>query len=327
MTHLTLSRAIEGYLLYQTARGRSPNTIRNYRGELARFLAWVGDSQIDQITPQGIDQFMRYLWEEFRITHVGSTSISPRPLSRKSLRNAWAALSHFWKWTSGEFQLNNPFHVGAVTASTRPILGLTKEQTDQILKSCSVAKKRKGPIEYYPRRPTARRDRAIVLTLLDTGMRVSELCGVDIGDLDLETGRIMVSGKGSKRRFVYVGRLCRQAIWRYLTDRFPSTAADKSQPLFVGRDGVSRMARQGVLLLTRRLGARVGIDGVHPHKFRHTFAVEFLRNGGNVFELQQLLGHSDLAMVRQYVRLADRDLAAIALRASPVDHWRFHFRA
>jgi len=82
------------------------------------------------------------------------------------------------------------------------------------------------------------------------------------------------------------------------------------------------LTRKGVLLLVKRLGEKASVHNVHPHRFRHTYAIQFLRNGGNLFELQQILGHEDLAMVKNYVRLAQLDLENAARRSSPADNWR-----
>lgn len=86
--------------------------------------------------------------------------------------------------------------------------------------------------------------------------------------------------------------------------------------------GIYRLTRQGILLLVKRLGQKEGIKNVHPHRFRHTFAVQFLHNGGNVFELQQLLGHTNLDMVKRYVKIAQMDLEVVARKASPADNWK-----
>ena len=82
------------------------------------------------------------------------------------------------------------------------------------------------------------------------------------------------------------------------------------------------MSRDGLVLLVTRLGARAGVKDCHPHVLRHTFATEFIRNGGNVFALQRALGHTDLAMVRRYVETAQSDVEAAFRRASPADRWR-----
>ena len=105
-------------------------------------------------------------------------------------------------------------------------------------------------------------------------------------------------------------------------ERFPVEKVEDDEPLFVNAFGLHRLTGQGVLLLVKRLGKRANVSNVHPHRFRHTFAIQFLRNGGNVFELQNLLGHSDLEMVKRYVRLAQVDIELIARKASPCDNWR-----
>ena len=87
------------------------------------------------------------------------------------------------------------------------------------------------------------------------------------------------------------------------------------------RYALARLTRQGILELLKRIGKRSKVEGVHPHRFRHTFAIEFLRNGGNVFELQQLLGHSDLETVKKYIALSQTDLETSIRKASPVDRW------
>lgn len=166
------------------------------------------------------------------------------------------------------------------------------------------------------------RDRAIILVLLDTGIWVSELCGISVKDIDLESGRILVNGKGNKYRFVYLGKISKQAVWSYLVERFSSQTPPQEEPVFMDRNQLHRITSQGILLLLKRLGRKARVNNVHPHKFRHTFAVEFLRNGGNVFKLQQLLGHTDLEMSRKYVELAQIDLESTARRTSPADRMR-----
>lgn len=170
-------------------------------------------------------------------------------------------------------------------------------------------------------RPTARRDTAIVLTLLDTGLRVSELARLFVEDVDMEKGEIFVapygSGRKTKSRYVYIGASTRKALWKYLAER----QARPSERLFLTEHG-NAMNRTSIRVLVNALGQRAGVTDVHPHRFRHTFAISYLRNGGDVFTLQRLLGHSTLTMVLHYLKLADTDSAAAHKRASPADRWK-----
>jgi integrase/recombinase XerD len=319
----SLSRATEGFLLHLSAAGRSLNTVRNYKIALQRFTDHFDDSSIDNIESGDIDAYVSWLKNDFRITHIMTTKIPPRKLSKKSLSNTQGVLNVFWKWVATEFEIPNPFKVPRIKYYAKPISPLKKHEIGLLLDACDyVNVKPKNRKPYKAIRRTKKRDKAILFTFLDTGMRVSELCGIQIGDLLLDSGRIMITGKGSKTRFVYLGKISLRAVWSYLLERYPNTAPSKNDPLFIDQHGLYPMNRHSVYKLVKRLGKAAGVDDVYPHKFRHTFAVQFLRNGGNVFELQQLLGHSDLEMSRKYVQLAQMDLEVSAKRASPADCWR-----
>ena len=142
------------------------------------------------------------------------------------------------------------------------------------------------------------RDRAILLLMLDTGLRLSEVAGIWLGDLRPD-GTLKVRGKGSKERIVPVGSTARTAIVRYLGQRGPGRPDDA---LFLGRCGA--LGVRGVAQVFRRLKARLGVTGrLSPHSLRHTFARSYLVNGGDVFSLQRILGHTSLDMVKRYVAL------------------------
>jgi integrase/recombinase XerD len=323
MLYPYLSRAVDGFILNISAAGRSSNTIRNYRSELNRFTNWIGDTEINKVDSKHIEDYLLYLRNDFRITHIATTPVDPRRISQKTLSNAHGTLAVYWKWVAKEFQLPNPFKVAPIKSYTKPISPLKENDIELLLNACRQTHKiPKNMKAYSASRNTCKRDKAIILTLLDTGMRVSELCGIHIEDFVLESGRLMITGKGSKTRFVYLGKVSRQALWAYMLERYPSQKPTTDDPLFADHYGIHPLTRQGVLLLLKRLGKNAGVSNVHPHKFRHTFAIEFLRNGGNVFELQQLLGHSDLDMSKRYVQLAQIDLETSARRASPADRWR-----
>jgi integrase/recombinase XerD len=168
------------------------------------------------------------------------------------------------------------------------------------------------------RTPNALRNRAIIYTLLDTGLRASELCNLEIRDIDFRNREIKVrEGKGGKSRMVYVSSKAAKFIWRYLSDRIG--AADNS-PVFAAQNELP-LGSRGLELMLQRLGKRAGVRDVYPHRFRHTFAINYLRNKGDAYTLQRILGHSSMEMTKRYLQIANEDVAVRQHQASPVANW------
>jgi integrase/recombinase XerD len=161
--------------------------------------------------------------------------------------------------------------------------------------------------------------------LLDTGLRARELTSLLISNVNLKTGRVVVEhgviggAKGGKGRTVFIGKSSRRALWGYLTSREDSD--DPDSPLFLAI-GERMMSTNALRLMIKSLARKAGVDNAYPHKFRHTFAIAYLRSGGDVFTLQALLGHSTLDMVRHYAKIAEIDIEKAHRKASPVDNWR-----
>lgn len=163
------------------------------------------------------------------------------------------------------------------------------------------------------------RNRAILLLLLDTGLRASELCDLKVEDLDSRNNRVFVQhGKGMKERLLPFSSRTGQMIWRYLAARENYEPED---PLFLSKLGRS-LSRTKLSEMLRSIGNRAGVSNVYPHRFRHTFAIQYLRNGGDVYTLQSMLGHSTLETVKIYLKLSQVDTDTVHKRASPVDNWR-----
>jgi integrase/recombinase XerD len=164
----------------------------------------------------------------------------------------------------------------------------------------------------------AKRDEAVVLFLLDTGARASELCDMVLEDVDVaaKSARIR-DGKGGKDRTVYLGRTSVKALWSYLKE----DSRRPGDPIFSNRDG-GPMNRTSLLKLIMRLGKEAGISNARcsPHTFRHTCALSFLRSGGSQFALMSLLGHTDLKMTARYVHLAQADVERQHRQFSPADN-------
>jgi len=165
-----------------------------------------------------------------------------------------------------------------------------------------------------------KRDYAMVCFLLDTGMRATELCELRMSGVDMSARKCIVLGKGNKHRSVYFGRQTAKALWNYLREE----EREQGSPVFLSDRGSGTgepLTRSGLLQLIERLGKAAHVEAVRcsPHTFRHTFAVTFLRNGGNVFSLQQILGHTSLQMTNRYVAVSQGDLEKQRRQFSPVD--------
>ena len=168
------------------------------------------------------------------------------------------------------------------------------------------------------------RNYVIIPTLFDTGLRVSELAGVKMDDLPLDEGLLKVMGKGGKERFIPIGREVQRVLWRYINRYRPRPLSHNFAFLLLTKDG-RKMTKGRIEIIMKKYGERAGITGIRCslHTLRHTAAVRFLRNGGDVFSLQRMLGHSTLEMTRHYCQLADVDVKKAHLTASPVDNLGF----
>jgi site-specific recombinase XerD len=164
------------------------------------------------------------------------------------------------------------------------------------------------------------RDYAMILMLLDTGMRLGELIGLKKNDVDFRNRTLKVFGKGAKERRLPIGKRLLAALWKYQLHR-PQPATGSIDNFFLTRDGWP-LTKNRVETIIKNLGRKAGLQGVRcsPHTFRHTFCIQFLRNGANLFSLQQMTGHSSLEVLRGYVALAESDLKIAHQRFSPVDN-------
>jgi site-specific recombinase XerD len=156
------------------------------------------------------------------------------------------------------------------------------------------------------------------MLLLDTGLRCAELTSCKLGDVHIDRGYLKVMGKGARERMVPIGVTVRKALVEYLRASRPGPASSQIDNLFLSEDGKPLLVG-GVQLMLKRLGRRCGVPRLHTHLCRHTFATNYLINGGDLFTLQHILGHSSLEMVRRYVTLASGFVAMQHQRFSPLD--------
>ncbi|MFC2062614.1 tyrosine-type recombinase/integrase [Chloroflexota bacterium] len=161
------------------------------------------------------------------------------------------------------------------------------------------------------------RNKTIIVLALDTGLRLSEIANLKLLEIKDET--ITVTGKGAKQRVVRIGAKVQKAIWRYMLVR--QQIADGCNALWVTRQGTP-LSIDGVHQMIVKLGKKLGLE-VSPHRLRHSFALYYLRNGGDVFTLQTLLGHSTLEIVKGYLgSLSSEDAINSHKRYSPMDNFK-----
>lgn len=306
---MDFSTALEGYWLTRK-RGFSKNTINDYQRTFDHFATFVGDADIGKITSVTINKFLN---------HCQTT----RKLSDKSLANIWMALSSFFTWAEAELQIKHPIR-GAVACPKyrRPTIEEYSEvEVKAMIAAClenSAWSSRSGKIA-HTKRPTGKRDQAIIVTLMETGIRASELCDLQIKDYDQKKGQLNIRhGKGDKQRYVYVADSAQRYLWKYLVTRKDPRTDD---PLFATTTN-RPITRDNLLNMVVATAKRAGVTKANLHKFRHTFAINFLRNGGNLLELKRLLGHEKMDTLQIYVELSQADLSRALRTASPADRWR-----
>jgi integrase/recombinase XerD len=318
---MQFSKAIEGYIIAALAEGYSSLTLAAYRSALNTMKEFIGDKEVSEITTEDLRGFMNYLVTDYRPERRNNPN-NTEPLSTASHHRYWKAMRSFYKWAERDLNIERPdLSIKMPAWESKTIIPFTEEEVKALLKGCEYAQVPSGKRKAYQfRRSTYLRDRALILTLLDTGVRVGELTRLRIGDVNLENGEVYVRPfhvRKTHSRTTYLGKTARKALWRYLVER---NISQQSEALFVTKDN-KPMNRQRVLNLLSVLGRSIGIDHVHPHRFRHTMAIQYLRNGGDIFTLQRILGHRRLDMVNRYLYIVSTDTKNAHQKASPADNW------
>ena len=308
-SNLDLETLIQGFRLSCQTEGKSPKTVDWYTAFLRRFLRFLHSGNLpcdlDGITRDHIRAFIRFLQVEAR------TPRSDRPLSPATVQGYVRTLKAFFSWASREAYLDaNPMR--RIPVPRAPVKIVNTLEPDQVHRLTDTCQGTSG---------NPQRNQTIILMFLDSGLRVSELVNIEIEDVSLPEGHVKIRhAKGARERFVPIGSVVQKHLWRYINmHRRPMT--DRITRLFLSETGLP-LTKSGIQQMLRRCGRQAGLNGVRcsPHTFRHTFAKNYLLNGGDIFSLQRILGHSSLASVRMYLNLVAADVKKQHRRFSPVDN-------
>ena len=293
---------IEAFLIDRKARGCAKGTLEFYGFKLKLFTDYCETQlvkHISQITPHLLRQYLLYLEEK-----------DHNPGGRHA---AFRALRAFLLWYEDEVDLvewKNPIRkVKAPRVPTEPLEPVSLDTVSLMLKHCKT------------NTFTDDRDKAILLFLLDTGVRAGELLSLNITDINQATGVVLVrQGKGNKPRYIYIGKNTKRALRKYLKNR-----KDNNPALWVTHPYVEsgRLTYSGLRSMIKRRAKQAVIEAPALHDFRRAFALAMLRNGTDIFTLAKLMGHEGITVLQRYLRETRQDTEIAHRRASPVENSLF----
>ncbi|SMH36947.1 integrase/recombinase XerC [Rathayibacter oskolensis] len=291
MSSQSLAAAVDDFLRYVLdERSLSPATAKGYRGDLTTLVAFAGTRHADRLEQLDLDLLRDWLW------HEAQTGVARATLARRT-----AAVRSFSSWALRSERI--PTDVAArlrtpKAGRTLPRV-LTQPQAEHVIDVVAARGSTDDPV--------AIRDLAIIELLYASGIRVSELVAIDVGDLDLSRLTVLVTGKGSKQRVVPFGVPAKEALVAYLEKARPTLLASSSAPtgaLLLGRRGARLTPRTVYGVVARLLDGGQGSGPSGPHTLRHTAATHLLDGGADLRAVQELLGHASLGTTQIYTHVS-----------------------
>jgi integrase/recombinase XerD len=277
-------------------RGSSSHTVEAYGRDLERYVKALeekGVTEPDDVTRPLIEEHLEHLAEE---------GYAP-----SSVERVLSAIKSFHRFMLQE-------EISSVSPAAALPLPKKAERLPDVL---SVRQALALLDQPFPKTAAGQRDRAIIEVLYGCGLRVSELTGLDVGAVSLEDEVVRVIGKGSKERLVPLMGSAHEALAEYLSDwRGELVSSRSGAAVFLNVRG-GRISRQSVFAIVERAGRVVGIDGLHPHTLRHSFATHMLQGGADIRIVQELLGHSSIQTTQLYTHLDRSHLRMAYLSAHP----------
>ncbi|MDU0458779.1 MAG: tyrosine recombinase XerC [Geobacteraceae bacterium] len=294
----TLARQINAFSGYlETERNVSPHTLAAYNSDLAQWLAFVSSEKGDAVTAGEIDHLLlrRYLAGLSKTT------------KKSSIGRKLAAIRSFFRFLlrRGVITKNPAELIATPKKEQRLPFHLDIDQATSLMEAPDTEQQH------------ARRDRAILELLYSSGLRVSELTGLNIGEIDLTAGMVRVMGKGGKERIVPVGSRALEALSAYLEER---SDAQNGAALFLNTRG-QRINRRSVARIVDAHVLRIAaFKRISPHTLRHTFATHLLEGGADLRAIQELLGHASLSTTQKYTHVGIDRLMEVYDKAHPKAH-------
>ena len=314
-SEIPLQVLIEQFDTHNQIEGKSPKTRAWYNSGLEQFQRYLEgealSTKLGDIDIHDVQDFILYLqskdkWDDHPTIRPQGQGVSPI-----SIRTKVRAIRAFFAWLhrEGYTEENLLAKLKPPKAPRKLVRVLTWQEIGTLVAAIDQ------------KTTAGARNFAILTMLLDTGLRLSEIANLEMGNVLMDNGYAKVFGKGGKERIVPMGATVTSALQRYVSFFRGEPAYPDIQKVFLTLEGLP-MSKKAVYLALKRLGEKVGVERLHPHLCRHTFAVNYLMNGGDIFSLQQILGHTTLEMVRRYVNLASSQVIVQHRKFSPMDRLR-----
>ncbi len=303
----SLGNFVSIYEKFATAENKSPRTIEGVKSAVTKFDGYLGGcTDIHAVEDEDLRRYIRYLQEKPKWLGHPTIGQEHGNLSDNSVASYVRDIRSFWSWLEREkFITDNPFRkVKPPNTTERIVDPLHPGEVTHLLKAI--------PKKQY----TGYRDCCIITTLYGTGLRISEITDLDKDNFDFDSGQIKVIGKGKRERAVFMSAKVFKALYKYKSQHRPDVP---SKYFFVHQDG-QPLTR---FYFEHRMQVYVKKAGITktctPHILRYSFAIQFLRNGGDIFTLQKILGHRTLEMTRRYLKIATSDVEVKMKEYSPAE--------
>lgn len=305
---MNITNGLELFLIDRELKGNTKKTIDNYKQQINYFIDYIGhDKEINELELHDLKNYQSYLSNKeryenhpFKINQIGN-------IDKITLQSYIRQLRVFIKYIydEGLIQENLCEKFKLPKAPKKVIDVLDKYEIEKVLNAYSESTE------------LQLRNKCIMALMIDSGLRINEVLTLEYDNVHFINNYIKVNGKGNKERLVPMGLITKKLLLKYINYR--SIPNFESKILFIDKNK-KPMTYNSVKMIFTRLRNKTGIERLHPHILRHTFATNYLINGGEIFSLQQILGHTSLDMVRKYSHLASSYIISNHKRLSPLDN-------
>lgn len=303
---MKLSEALKMFLIDRELKGSTEKTLENYQQQVQYFIDFTGDIDTSDLTLELLKEYQTDLMHRDRYIEHPIIKQNEGKISKITVQSYIRQLRIFVNYLYKEEIVETDFcKKFLLPKATRKVINiLTDEEKDMILNS------------YTEKSELQLRNKCMIALMLDSGLRRNEVIQLNYDDVNLPYNYIKVSGKGQKERIVPIGLTTKKLLIKYMNKR--SKPDLETKRLFIDKEK-KPITDNAIKMIFQRLRKKTGIDRLHPHMLRHTFATDYLVNGGDMFSLQHILGHTSLEMVRKYSHLASSYIISNHRRLSPLD--------